>query len=758
MRFIATFLTVIILFSVIIFLPAAMFFLRKQLGRRAEIRRTKADRKKEKLISGLGTIWFFSVFFLYLEYLTHVSLGFGFSFRFLVYATVFAVPFGLIAAFVCSLFTKKVNYVLTIIVTAFFTVYFGIQLIFYKFFKEFLSVSTAAAAGGNVVQFWREALGVIFRNIHFVILLFVPMVLFIIFGRKKYPVYAMNGKLKIVCLCLSVFCFFAGVGYVGSQDEVLGDRYYYGEGFNMSDAGARFGLLTSGRLDLNYAIFGDPIGRPDDPEGTDTEYVNPFESDTEPSDVTTAEDETTEYVEPVDTSPNVLDIDFDKLIAGTKDKNLKAAHNYFANREPTLKNEYTCMFEGKNLIWITVESWAPAAINEQLTPTLYKMKNEGFVFNNYYCSNWGGSTATGEYANITGMFYTKASCLKTSAENYMPFTVGNMLKADGYKTLGFHNWTASYYGRNLSHPNFGYEFYGTKYVAAGDYHGTDGWDVTFKRSWPLSDKDLADYTVSYIPDDGSTFHIYYMTVSGHPYQTWNSSMARRHKDLILDAKPKNAKGEPYTAEYALSYIAAQYEVELMVEKLISELDAKGILDDTVFVMSPDHYPYQISEDETMNTAALSQMYCLPEKNIYLNYELYKAPLIIWSSSMEQPVEINKVCSAIDILPTVLNLFGEEYDSRLIIGRDILSTSEGFVILNMSNVGAISSSQNWITDYGFYNSSKKLFTQFEGEQLTDEQLGTYVEHYSEQLTALYKYSKYILNNDYYRTVFPKGIGK
>ena len=80
-------------------------------------------------------------------------------------------------------------------------------------------------------------------------------------------------------------------------------------------------------------------------------------------------------------------------------------HEYFMNSSPTATNEYTGMFEGKNLIYITVEGWAPAAINEKLTPTLYMMKNEGFVFENYYNSLWGGSPATGEYANITGNFY-----------------------------------------------------------------------------------------------------------------------------------------------------------------------------------------------------------------------------------------------------------------------------------------------------------------------------------------------------------------
>lgn len=42
--------------------------------------------------------------------------------------------------------------------------------------------------------------------------------------------------------------------------------------------------------------------------------------------------------------------------------------------------------------------------------------------------------------------------------------------------------------------------------------------------------------------------------------------------------------------------------------------------------------------------------------------------------MEKPIYIDKVGSQIDVLPTLLNLFGIEYDSRLIVGQDILSSN------------------------------------------------------------------------------------
>ena len=74
-------------------------------------------------------------------------------------------------------------------------------------------------------------------------------------------------------------------------------------------------------------------------------------------------------------------------------------HNYFENQAPTNKNEYTGMFAGKNLIFIVAEGFYPIAIDEKLTPTLYKLTNSSFVFDNYYQPIYNCSTSDGEFIN-----------------------------------------------------------------------------------------------------------------------------------------------------------------------------------------------------------------------------------------------------------------------------------------------------------------------------------------------------------------------
>ena len=72
------------------------------------------------------------------------------------------------------------------------------------------------------------------------------------------------------------------------------------------------------------------------------------------------------------------------LIENEVNKTYNKLNNYFINRNITPKNEYTGIFEGKNLIVILMESTNEIFINEKEYPTLYKLYTEGFSFRNNY--------------------------------------------------------------------------------------------------------------------------------------------------------------------------------------------------------------------------------------------------------------------------------------------------------------------------------------------------------------------------------------
>ena len=144
-----------------------------------------------------------------------------------------------------------------------------------------------------------------------------------------------------------------------------------------------------------------------------------------------------------------------------KDKNIKTIHQYYASEQPTNKNEYTGLCEGFNLVVITAESFSPWAVDENLTPTLYKLVHNGFVFENFYTPKWQNNTTDSEYIVCTGILPdTKgAKSFAKSAENTLPLGLPPIFKALGYTARAYHNHDTQYYDRDKTHPNLGYEYY-----------------------------------------------------------------------------------------------------------------------------------------------------------------------------------------------------------------------------------------------------------------------------------------------------------
>lgn len=144
-------------------------------------------------------------------------------------------------------------------------------------------------------------------------------------------------------------------------------------------------------------------------------------------------------------------------------------------------------------------------------------------------------------------------------------------------------------------------------------------------------------------------------------------------------------------------------------------------------MTGDHYPYGLTFQE-MNE--------LSDKDMNNPYNRYNMPFIIMNEENEKDVIIDKYCSSLDVLPTMLNLFGIEYDSRLLMGRDIFPDAESLVIFG---------DRSFITNKGFYDSMSESFTSFYDNIQEKE----YIKEIQEDIYRKFRYSRLMLENDFYR---------
>ena len=603
-----------------------------------------------------------------------------------------------------------------------FGLYYGVT------FMRRIARNVVRGFGSTIVQ---SALALI----PFILLSFLPLVVFILLRKRVIPDEGSEAPVRIILAAALMFCQLTA--YLLS---ILGPvKNYYTYEFTVNASIPHFGLLTSVRLELEYIITDIPSppldAFIDDPVATST--ANSVES-TEPS----ANPSADVSRPPAPIGPNTLDIDFNVLAESETDETLQNMHKYFGNVIPSEKNTYTGVFKGKNLILITAEGFATPAIDKELTPTLYKLTHEGFVFTNFYQPDWTQSTCGGEFAITTGVIpnWVNSSrgslAAQASIDNYMPTTLAHLFALEGYSVPAWHNGIYTYYDRNLYLSNFGY-----------DYSGCEGGGLELpNNAWPRSDLEMIEATAdSYIRDyvdNGTPFHAYYMTISAHGYYSWSgNAMCRKHRAEV-EAK------YPDLPETCQAYLACNMELDLALEHLVDKLEEAGIADDTLIVMTGDHYPYMMVTDDGDFYNELRGL-----EDSEADTSRYRNTLLMWSAAIEDPIEVDTPCSSIDIVPTICNLFGLEYDSRLYSGRDIFATNyEPNQYSNCMPLVVFANNKghgnSWITCAGTYEASTKTFTPNEGVTVDDD----YVTRVHRLVAAKVNYSRLIVQKDYYRAVF------
>lgn len=678
--------------------------------------------------------------FLWLELTLHLFDKTGLHYA-LIYG-LFGLSAGAVLAALTGLFSEKTGRILSMIAAWLVTVIYGAEFIAKEILQTYYPASILGTAADNkLYQFIGIILQVLIRDLPALLVMLIPAVLLTVY-RKKINV---NIGRRSSCILLAAAAGLHLLGIASLSLPWAGDLVpskLYRMDINYNEQVEQLGLYSMLRLDIKHMFIAadytddfDPslLAGTEDPE-TNSSIDNPKLED--PSEAEQPQAPAEPEPAPVDRSPNVMDIDLAALKESSSSKDVKWLCDYFSTVQPTNKNEYTGMFEGYNVIFLTMEAFDSAAVSEEYTPTLYKLMNEGFVFRNFYSALHFTSTSNGECQNLLGLYpkngkpitMIRTGQLKTNTY----FSLARQLNRLGYKSLGFHNnWDL--YERSSSHPNVGYQW---NFCSRGLSYEKNSAGTDLK--WPQRDSFMIEDSVDKYIDSEDPFHVYYLTVTSHTPYSWNW-VASQYKDRF----PEDC---PYS-ETTKAYIATLMEVDKALTILLDKLEEAGKLDKTLIVAAPDHIPYTAVESieeltgKKLGTSAAAS--AIDEAS--LDLDVYRNGLILWSSSMTEPVYVDKVCCQVDILPTLSNLLGLEYDSRLLPGTDMLSESEGMVVF---------SSRCWKTDKGLYNRFTQEFTPAEGVDMSPEE----TENYVERTKALAGYrldcTSKIVETNFYNLLFPQ----
>ena len=630
--------------------------------------------------------------FLYLEIAFKLFIGLPVFDSNLLLVLLFTLSFASLFTLIFNIFGKTFNHVGITVLHLLLGILFSVNLCLYKMYGFYFEFSLLTAAE-QVTSFGKDILTLIKNNIWGILSFLVPFVVdLVIYNRTKFK--KLTFKLVLIYVCFMLLCGAVYTALIIKKDA--DNKSVYEQTYKSSTAMCieKLGVMNTFMIDSYHCIRG---------------YENSAE------DIIINE----ENIEPVEEVKeydyNVLDIDFDALIENDTSQTLKKMDEYFKNSTGTKQNEYTGFFEGKNLILFMAESFNEIAVRKDLTPTLYKLVHNGFYFPNFYTPTIY-STIGGEFQELTGL-YANPGFLGywREGKNSFPMGVANMFKNDGYKTYAYHNHHYQFQNRDLYLAALGFDNY------KGCWNGLE--EKINCLSWPGSDVELIEATFDdYI--NSNKFMVYYATVSGHGSYSFDPS------DNYISYKNQDYVKDLGYSIHSAGYLAAQIELDRALEILLQKLEQAGKLDDTVIALVGDHHPYYLTNDEVNE---ISDTY---REGVI---DLYHSNFILYNSAMEN-VTIKKTGSQIDVLPTIYNLFGLPYDSRLFIGNDIMSSTPGLAIMG---------DWSWVSDKGKYYSYSGKFIPYYADNSTTQ---SYVDDMNAIVSNRVNMSLLIMQTNYYKHVF------
>ena len=612
---------------------------------------------------------------------------------------------------------RTVNRIIQIVLLVLIWIYYTSQIIYFKIFGSMYSVYMAGMAGNAIQNFSWTLISVVKRSWGIILGGLTPVIIVVLFMIIFKPEPNYSPKLHIASFLLTIAVWAAAVLLLPTAGTGDNSAYaaYHGNYTDTDTSSARLGILANAVADTGKLLF-----------GADSSYSDLPEPSQQPDDRT--DPDSAGVQDDPNVERNILEqIDFSGLASKAQDADTRQLCLYMNGTQGTAKNDMTGLFEGYNLIYICGEAFSSYAINEKLTPTLYKLANEGIVLNNYY-NSFKNVTTNGEYAFLNGLWPdlsygiyagdgTTVGSFPQSVKRLMPMGMGTLFNQQcGTLSRAYHNYLGYYYGRNQYLPNIGFT---CKFMGEGMF---------FSEFWPSSDWEMMLQSVDdYINDD--RFCAYYMTFSGHGEYNFTNGIYNKNILTVMDTL-----GETDLTPDALGYLACNYELEKAMTYLLEKLDKAGKLDNTVIVLAGDHTPYSLSQEGVNSIAGHEVDY---------DFEIYKNTCIIWNGGLKKPIYVDEPCCNVDIYPTILNLFGLDYDSRLMAGHDIFSNSQHMAVLY---------NKSFVTSEVTYNSTTGTAVWDENNDWTQKKRDLYLNSCIANVRNSYAMCLKMEQTDFYRFVW------
>lgn len=415
------------------------------------------------------------------------------------------------------------------------------------------------------------------------------------------------------------------------------------------------------------------------------------------------------------------------------DNALKIFNEYYQDvpSEQQKINEYTGIFEGKNIISIHCESMQQVNMllkfnGEELTPNLNKLASESLYFSNFYSQVSVGTSSDSEFTLNTSLMPTNTGTAFVSYFNREYTSIPKLLKEKGYYTFSMHANNGSYWNRDVMYKSLGYD----KFYSKKDY------EIDEVIGLGLSDKSFFQQSIEKIKKINEKGKPYYGTVIMLTNHTPFSAIDK-YGDFSVDIKEdmldeegnpviNEETGEteqvvyPYMEGTKLgNYFKSVHYADEALGEFLAGLEEAGLMENTVIVLYGDHdarlpkaefnrlFNYDKENDGTL-PAETEGFYKVDS----FQYELLrKVPFLIYSKETKESLhkEITTVMGMYDVMPTLGNMFG--FYNKHQLGKDIFNTTDDNIVVFPNG--------SWMTNKIYYNTQKGNFLPLKEEAISEE---------------------------------------
>lgn len=392
------------------------------------------------------------------------------------------------------------------------------------------------------------------------------------------------------------------------------------------------------------------------------------------------------------------------------DQAVKTFHDHYDEVSDTqdYTNDYTGIFQGKNVIVIHAESIQQFVIGmsfngEELTPNLNKLASESIYFDNFYSQVSVGTSSDAEFTSLTSLMPTNTGTAFVSYFDRTYVSMPSLLSDKGYYTFVMHANKANFWNRDLMYASLGYQ----------RFYSKDDYDIDEVVGLGLSDTSFFRQSVEKLKEINEMGKPYYGTLimlSNHTPFIDSAAMTDYEVDMkeevTLEDGTVTTVSHPYMEGTKLGqYLKSVHYADQALGEFIDLLESEGLLENTVLVLYGDHDARLDINDyvRLYNYDPETNSILSPDDPDYINFDEYqyelnrKVPFMIWSSETKEKLHktVSDVMGMYDVMPTLGNMLGVY--NKYALGHDIFQIGSNNIVVFPNG--------NWVTNSIYYNAQK-----------------------------------------------------